>query len=291
MYRKNLYPNSRNRLFVKITRESLPQVKNRYPFLYLEHGRLEVDDSSVKWIDKEGQVVRLPIATLNALFLGPGTSLTHESIKTIARAMCSLCWVGESSLIFYAGSLNPTADTSNLKNQIDLATKEEKSIEVVRNLFAFRFPDEDVDQYTKQELMGLEGLRIKSLYRQKAIEYGVPWKGRCSEVKNIGSKDITNQALTMGNSWLYGILCSVVTSLGYSPHIGFIHSGSPLPFVYDLADLYKSYLTIDLAFSMASQLSNEYDIDAHREVFLQKVIEMDLLAKIPNDIKTVFKVL
>ena len=32
------------RLFVKVTRDSLPQVKDKYPFLYLERGRLEIDD-------------------------------------------------------------------------------------------------------------------------------------------------------------------------------------------------------------------------------------------------------
>ena len=55
------------RLFVKITRETLPQVKDKYPFIYLERGRLEIDDSSVKWVDSEGQVIPLPVATLNTL--------------------------------------------------------------------------------------------------------------------------------------------------------------------------------------------------------------------------------
>jgi CRISP-associated protein Cas1 len=52
------------RLFVKITRESLPQVKYKYPFIYLEWGRLEIEDSSLKWLDADGNVVRLPVATI-----------------------------------------------------------------------------------------------------------------------------------------------------------------------------------------------------------------------------------
>jgi len=70
------------RLFVKITRESLPQVKDRYPFIYLERGRMEIDDSSVKWIDADNNVVPLPVATLNAILLGPGSTVTHDAIKT-----------------------------------------------------------------------------------------------------------------------------------------------------------------------------------------------------------------
>ena len=91
---------SGQRIFVKVTRETLPQAKDRYPFLYLEHGRLAIDDSSVKWIDKTGSVIRLPIATISALFLGPGTSVTHEAIKILAASNCSVFWVGEDCLLF-----------------------------------------------------------------------------------------------------------------------------------------------------------------------------------------------
>lgn len=88
------------RLFVKVTRELLPQVKDKYPFLYLERGRLEIDDSSVKWVDADGNVVPLPVATINTLLLGPGTTVTHEAIKTATAANCAVCWVGEDSLLF-----------------------------------------------------------------------------------------------------------------------------------------------------------------------------------------------
>ena len=87
------------RLLIKITRETLPQVKDKYPFLYLERGRLEVDDSSVKWIDAEGNVIRLPIATINCLLLGPGTTVTHEAVKVLGSANCGVCWVGEDSFL------------------------------------------------------------------------------------------------------------------------------------------------------------------------------------------------
>ncbi len=89
------------RLLVKVTRDTLPQVKDKYPFIYLERGRLEIDDSSIKWIDAEANVVPLPVATLNTILLGPGTTVTHEAIKVAAAANCSICWVGEDSLLFY----------------------------------------------------------------------------------------------------------------------------------------------------------------------------------------------
>lgn len=275
------------RLFVKITRESLPQVKDKYPFIYLERGRLEIDDSSVKWIDSTNNVVPLPVATLNALLLGPGTTITHDAIKTATAANCTVCWVGEDSLLFYAAGFVPTADTRNFKLQLEQAGDRQKSIEVARRMFAFRFPGSDLEGKTLQEMMGMEGYRVRQLYLQKAEEYKVGWKGRNFTPGKFQASDLTNQILTACNAALYGILASTVHSLGYSPHIGFVHSGSPLPFVYDLADLYKEDLCIDLAFAMTRELAGRYDKHKVAAAFRERVIQMDLLGRVSGDIAQV----
>jgi len=275
------------RLFIKVTRESLPQVKDKYPFLYLERGRLEIDDSSIKWIDSENNVVPLPVATLNTLLLGPGTSITHEAVKTAVAANCSISWVGEDSLLFYAAGFLPTADTRNLRHQMEMAAHPQKSVEVARRMFSRRFPDIDLAGKTLKEMMGMEGHRVRALYRQKAEEYQVGWKGRQFVPGKFDLSDLTNQILTSTNAALYGILCSAVHSMGYSVHIGFIHSGSPLPFVYDLADLYKERLCIDLAFSMTRELAGRYDKHKVSAAFRERVLEMGLLTRIGLDIEDV----
>lgn len=274
------------RLFVKVTRESLPQVKDKYPFIYLERGRLEIDDSSIKWIDASNNVVPMPVATLNALLLGPGTTITHDAVRTAAAANCAVCWVGEDSLLFYAAGFLPTADTRNLKKQIELSADPKKSIEVARRMFARRFPDADLKDKTLREMMGMEGNRVRATYQAKAEQYQVGWKGRSFTPGKFETSDLTNQILTSTNAALYGILCSGVHSMGYSPHIGFIHSGSPLPFVYDLADLYKEHLCIDLAFHLTRELAGRYDKHKVAASFRQRVIDMDLLAKLGEDIAT-----
>jgi len=273
------------RLFVKVTRDSLPQVKDKYPFLYLERGRLEIDDSSIKWIDADNNVVPLPVATLNALLLGPGTTVTHDAVKTAVSANCSICWVGEDSLLFYAAGFLPTADTRNLKQQIELASDAEKSLEVARRMFARRFPDAELQGKSMQEMMGMEGYRVRGLYQQKAEEYQVGWKGRQFTPGKFELGDITNQILTATNAALYGILCSAVHSTGYSPHVGFIHSGSPMPFIYDLADLYKEQLCVDLAFALTRDLAGRYDKNKVSAAFRQRVIAMGLLARVGEDIQ------
>ena len=272
------------RLLVKVTRESLPQVKDKYPYIYLERGRLEIDDSSIKWVDADGNIVPLPVATLNTLLLGPGTTVTHEAIKVCAAANCAVSWVGEDSLLFYAAGFVPTADTRNFRHQMTQAANSEQSLIVARRMFARRFPDADLKGKSLKEMMGMEGHRVRALYQQKAQEYGVGWKGRQFTPGKFTLSDITNQVLTSANAALYGIICSAVHAMGYSPHIGFIHSGSPLPFVYDLADLYKEHLCIDLAFGLTKELAGRYNKNKVSFAFRGRVIEMDLLKKLAEDI-------
>ena len=279
-----------NRLLIKVTRDSLPQVKDKYPFIYLERGRLEIDDASVKWIDSESNVVRLPVATLNCLLLGPGTSITHEAVKVLAQSNCGICWVGEDSLLFYANGQTPTSDTRNMREQMQLSADHKKSLEVARRMYSRRFPEAELVGKNLKQMMGMEGYRIRALYEQKGQEYGVGWKGRNYTPGKFEMSDITNQVMTSSNAAIYSIISSALNSMGYSPHMGFIHSGSPLPFVYDLADLYKEYLCIDLAFSLTLEMAGRYNKYKVSDAFRKRVIEHDLLGKLGLDVETILGV-
>lgn len=280
-------PSPSHRLFVKITRDTLPRSADRYPFLYLERGRLEIDDGSVKWIDSTGAVIRLPIATFAALLLGPGTSVTHEAVKVVASANCLINGVGEDSLLFYATGTTPTSSTRNLRHQMRLAGNSKRSLEVARRMFSHRFPEAHLDGKTLRQMQGMEGMRVKDLYRQKAEQYKVGWKGRLFVPGKFELSDTTNRILTAANAALYALVTSVVISTGYSPHIGFIHSGSPLPFVYDIADLYKEHASIDLAFCLTRSGAGEYDRNVVLNAFRERVVEMNLLRAIAKDISFV----
>jgi CRISP-associated protein Cas1 len=277
------------RLFVKVTHENLPQVKDRYPFIYLERGRLEIDDSSVKWIDCDGNVVRIPCAAINSILLGPGTSITHEAVKVLAASNCTVLWVGEDSLKFYAVGQTPNSDTRNMRKQILLAADPQKSVEVARAMFAKRFPGADLVGKSLKEMMGMEGYRVRQVYEEKAQHYGVGWRGRSYEPGKIDMGDTTNKYLTAANAALYCLILSSVYSMGYSPHIGFIHSGSPLPFVYDLADLYKEQLCIDLAFYLTYETAGLYEKEKISSEFRKRVVDGAILERIGEDIKSLIK--
>ena len=272
------------RIIIKASKADLPLLRDRYPFIYLEHGRLEVDDSSIKWISADREVFRIPAATISTLLLGPGTSVTHEAIKVLAETNCTVCWVGEDSLRFYGVGQSPTATTYNLKKQLTLASDPEKSLAVARKMFASRFPKEEIAGKNLRELMTLEGSRVKQLYIELAEKYFVHWSGRSYKAGEFQLSDITNQLITSANAALYALVSSIIYSLGLSPHIGFIHSGSPLPFVYDIADLYKADLVFDLAFALTGEMAGVYNRALALSGFRKKVIEFDFMKKCPADI-------
>ena len=168
-----------------------------------------------------------------------------------------------------------------------LASDKKKALKVARRMFTFRFPQADLDGKSLNEMRGMEGQRVRQTYEKCALQYKVGWKGRSFTPGRFEFSDITNQILTAANTALYGIISSAVYALGYSPHIGFIHSGSPLPFVYDIADLYKEGLCIDLAFALTLALAGQYDKNKVLSEFRKRVIEMRLLEKIADYVESV----
>ena len=277
------------KIFFKLTSDLYPQVKYRYPFLYLEHGRLEVDESSVKWISADCEIIRLPIAVINTILLGPGTSITHEAVKSIGEARCSIFWVGEESLKFYAYGMPPTSDTQNLYRQLTCAFSPDKRLAVARRMFSKRFPGIDLQNKSLQTLMGMEGYRVKNMYREKSLKYDIPWSGRRYIPGKSEKSDPVNKVLTFSNSILYGVVTSSILYCGYSPRVGFVHSGSPMSFVYDIADLFKEYVTIDFSFSYVSGKQNINDRKNIIDGVVSRMIDLNLTEKIPSIFEDLFR--
>ena len=201
------------RLFIPITRETLPRVSDKYPFLYLERGRLEIDDSSLKWIDAGGNRVRLPVATIAAILLGPGTSVTHEAVKTAAAPTVLCAGWAKTRCSSTPQAMPPPQTPATFSDRhasprilnIPCPWRAPSSPSV--------FPTADLEKKSLQEMMGMEGLRVRSLYEEKARQYNVGWKGRSFTPGKFELSDLTNQILTSANAALYGILCSCVHSL------------------------------------------------------------------------------
>lgn len=272
-------------IFEKLPKETLSPVKDRWTPIYLEHGRLEVDDSSVKWIGAEKTVLRIPIATVSALLLGPGTSVTHAAMKACADCNTPVCWVGSEGLRFYSFGATPTFNNNRARHQAAIHAIKSKREIVARRMFVMRFGTEiDVENHTIETLRGMEGKRIKALYAEMGSKYGVTWKGRNYNPTNWELADNINKAISAANAALYALTTAAVYSLGYIPQLGFIHTSGTLPFVFDIADIYKPQTSLPAAFESLS-LNSKADEKQVITCLKNFIEETHLLRKIPDDIE------
>lgn len=271
-------------IFEKPPLETLTPARERWTPLYLEHGRLEVDDSSVKWIGADRTVLRVPVATVSALMLGPGTTVTHAAVKACSDCNTPVCWVGEQGMRFYAFGCAPTHDNARARHQAELHANTRKRTEVARRMFLRRFPEGAVAEKRIQELRGMEGKRVKALYAELGAKYGVTWKGRNYDPRNWQLADNINRAVSAANASLYALCTAVVTSLGYLPQLGFIHAAGTLPFVFDLADIYKPETTLEAAFHALS-INPQADEKQVLKLLKIRIEEQKLLQRMPKDIE------
>jgi CRISPR-associated protein Cas1 len=230
---------------------SLPRFRDSWSYLYLEKGRVDQEDRSIAFHSAEG-VIPIPVASLAVLMLGPGIAITHAAVRTLAEANCLVIWCGDESVRFYATGMGATGHSHNLIRQAELASDPQARLAVCRRMFAKRFGEPIDPSVTIEQLRGLEGQRVRRAYAEASRRSGVPWSGRSYDPGRWSAADPVNRALSAANACLYGLAQAAITSAGYSPGLGFIHVGKPLSFVYDIADLYKTELTIPLAFSLAA---------------------------------------
>lgn len=267
--------------------ETLTLARERWTPLYLEHGRVEVDDSSVKWIGADRTILRIPVATVSALMLGPGTTVTHAAIKACADCNTPICWVGQDGLRFYASGVTATHDCTNARRQAAAHASKSKREEIARKMFRMRFPEDEVATNTIPNLMGMEGRRVKALYEALGAKYGVTWKGRNYNPNNWECADPINRAVSIANAALYALTMAVTCSLGYLPQLGFVHSAGNMPFVCDIADLYKAETTFEAAFHTVSIRPDAEDSDVIAR--LKSLIEdAKLLQRMPTDLERLF---
>ena len=232
--------------------QALPQIADRMTFIYLEHCKLNRQDGAITVMDETG-ISSIPSGMISVLLLGPGTDISHRAMELIGDAGISVCWIGEKGVRYYAGGRPLMHSSRLLLRQAELVTNQRKHLDVVRKMYMMRFPDEDVSALTLQQLRGREGSRIRKVYRNASKEWGVEWNGREYDPEDFTASDKVNQALSAGHACLYGLAHAVISALGCSPALGFVHIGHECSFVYDIADLYKADITIPIAFEIAAK--------------------------------------
>lgn len=262
----------------------LPKLRDSTSYLYIEHAILDRKDKAVEFIRASGRTL-IPVANLSVLLLGPGTSITHAAITTLAESGCSIVWTGQEVTRFYAQGMGETRKGYRLLHQARLVSDADLRLQVVERMYRARFDADLPPNLTLPQIRGMEGVRVRQAYAEASQRYGVAWQGRRYERSKWERADPINRALSAANALLNGLCHAAIVSGGYSPGLGFIHTGKQTSFVYDVADLYKVEITIPAAFATVG--ASEKQVESRvREQCRQRFRESGLLQRILRDIDT-----
>ena len=235
-------------------------LKDRISMIFLRYGHLDVIDGAFVLVDQNGVRTHIPVGSVACIMLEPGIRL-------------------------YSSGQPGGARSDKLLYQARLALDKELRLRVVQRMYELRFKERPDKNLSVQQLMGIEGFRVKETYRLLAQKYRVTWHGRRYDPKDWEKGDIANRCISAATSCLYGITEAAVLAAGYAPAIGFIHSGKPLSFVYDIADIIKFDAIVPKAFEIAAQKPPEPDRVvrlACRDIFRRTKLTERIIPMIEN---------
>lgn len=229
-------------------------VKDRMSMVFIGRGQIDVRDGAFVVVDEvQGERMHIPVGSVVCLLLEPGARISHAAVKLAATAGTLLIWVGEGGVRLYSAGQPGGARSDKLLYQAQLALDEKLRLKVVRHMYALRFGEEPPSRRSVDQLRGIEGARVRKMYQMLAKQHGVEWKGRNYDPNQWNRADPVNQCLSAATSCLYGVCEAAILAAGYAPAIGFLHTGKPQSFVYDIADIVKFETVVPVAFRTAAQ--------------------------------------
>lgn len=226
---------------------------DRHGCMWLGRGNLYVEDGTLRFRtagvgDLDSGDYAIPFQGLTSLVLGPGTTVTHDVLRLCARHGTGLVFTGEEGVRFYASMPFGADDSKLARRQATLWADRDARIAVARRMYALRLgevvPSDDI-----AVLRGIEGARVKKLYRRLAESHGVAWKGRRYDRSDPEASDRVNQALNHATSALYAAAMVAVAVTSTIPQLGFIHEDSAQSFALDIADLFREEVAVTAAFA------------------------------------------
>lgn len=250
--------------------------------IFIQYGQIDVLDGAFVVVDQTGVRTHIPVGSVACILLEPGTRVSHAAVHLAATVGTLLVWVGEAGVRLYASGQPGGARADRLLYQAKLALDDNLRLKVVRKMYEVRFQEPFPERRSIEQLRGIEGARVRETYKLLGRQYGVNWQSRNYDHQKWDAADIPNRCLSAATSCLYGITEAAVLAAGYAPAVGFIHTGKPLSFVYDIADLFKFDTVVPVAFKIAAKAPLQPERDVRlgcRDIFrssklLAKIIPM-----------------
>lgn len=272
----------------------IPHV-DRHGLVWLSRGRLFVEDGTLHFVctksaELDAGDYAIPYQRVSIILLGPGSTVSHDALRILARHGTLLAAVGEGGTKFYTAPPIGQGHSDIARVHARLWSNEKARIDVARRMYAWRFgrilPHRDI-----AVLRGIEGGRMKEVYRIEADRHRLPWEGRRYNRQNPEGADIPNQAINHAATFVESAADIAVAAVGALPPLGFIHEDSSNAFTLDIADLYRAEVTIPLAFRAARQAMDDRNIDLERTLRYAAATEFrrqKLISRMIDRVKELF---
>ncbi len=247
---------------------------DRYGLIWLSRGALTARDGTLRFERGSGVAPEdalapgdyaIPFQTVSMVLLGPGSTVSHDALRLLARHGTALAAVGEDGVRLYTAP-PLISDRSDLaRAQARCWADKDASLAIARRMYAWRL-GEVLPHRRIEVLRGIEGGRMKALYSNLAERYGVPWHGRRYDRDSPSVADLPNQALNHASSAVEAAAAIAVSATATIPQLGFIHEDPGQSFVLDIADLFRDTLTIPCAFRAAAEVAKRPSENLERTV-------------------------
>jgi CRISPR-associated protein Cas1 len=202
----------------------------RIAWICLDRGKLSVDGYSLLLRKVDGDV-EIPAGMFASILLEPGVAVTHEAIRLCAENDVMLVCIGEAGTRIYSVGHSRQFPKRIIK-QASIYLSQMDRVEAARRLYELMFGEKAVPSFTIEKLRGIEGSKVKEIYKNLADKYELEWSGRSSNAE-------LQKSISYATGCLYNLAEVAIRLLGYSPAIGVVHSGNERSFAYDLADTVK----------------------------------------------------
>lgn len=245
----------------------IPHV-DRHGLLWLARGRLYVEDGTLRFTCADSDELAagdyaIPYQGLSMILLGPGSTVTHDVLRLLARHGTLLAAIGGGGTKYYTAPPMGQGRSDVARRHANIWANETRRLDVARRMYAFRFgrilPHRDI-----AVLRGIEGGRVKEMYRVEAERAGIPWKGRRYNRNNPSAADVRNQAINHSATFVEAAADIAVAATSAVPPLGFIHEESSNAFTLDIADLYRGEITVPLAFQAARKVLDDPTLGVER---------------------------
>lgn len=259
---------------------------DRHGLLWLSRGKLSVVDGTLRFVCSASDELAagdyaIPYQGVSLILLGPGSSVTHDVLRLLARHGTLLAAVGAGGTKFYTAPPMGQGRSALARRHARLWSDETVRLDMARRMYAYRFgrvlPHRDITV-----LRGIEGGRVKELYRIEAARHGILWKGRRYDRSNPTGADLPNQAINHAATFVEAAADVAVAATGALPPLGFIHEESSNAFTLDIADLYRSELTVPLAFQAARKVQDDPRLGIERTLRYEAAAEFKRRQLVPK---------